>query len=776
MKKSFLIISCLVLAIVLHAQKIGSWSTHFSYEGNIDKLVQVKDLVYVLTEGKFYSYNTNDDYLEIYYKKDGGNDSIINMSYNKANEALLLIRNNNDIDIFYEGGTFNNVPDLKNATQNIDKTINSVYVDSDFAYISTNFGLVVLNVKKREIKETLLFNKPFYASCILDGMIYAATRDGVIRANVDDNILDEGVWEKFELSSKYPSGGFTDSQIRDIVVFRNKLNFLVPNRGVYTLENSENVSLLNGNGLTKIDYVSNDRLISSKANGFWDLTDNAESSVLTEGVQYVIPNSGKSNEYWAGLTKHSLSLLKKGEDSAVEIVSDLKRPQGPLTNFPFFMTHQGGQLCISGGGYLGNGYNYPGVLSLYDGTKWTLYHRDDFVGQEVPLTDVRDFTSVAVDPFDPTHIFVGSWGQGLYEFLGGKFKHQYTVENTNGVLQDIFNKSGFRRIDGLQFDKAGNLWLLNSMVSTPIKVLTKGGTWAQIYHKEIEDLTQKTNTRTITIDRYNRKWISSFAGTPYLFILDDNNTPSNLNDDRKKYTESFYDQDSKSLGINKIYTTKEDQNGNIWLATDVGPFVVYNSSNVFSRDIVFNKIKIPRNDGTNNADILLEGVGITSMEIDGANRKWLGTSSGLYLVTGNGLETVHYFTMDNSPLPSNEILSLAVDPKTGVVYVGTARGIVSFVSDATEGNAEFSEVYAYPNPVRPEYEGVIAITGLMRNSTVKITDMKGNLINQGQSLGGQYTWDGRNRGGKRVDTGVYLVFGSSEDGTSGVVTKILVVN
>ena len=189
------------------------------------------------------------------------------------------------------------------------------------------------------------------------------------------------------------------------------------------------------------------------------------------------------------------------------------------------------------------------------------------------------------------------------------------------------------------------------------------------------------------------------------------------------------------------------------------------------------RIKIPRNDGTNAADLLLNDENIQYIAVDGANRKWIATqSSGVYLVSEDGLEIIHHFNMDNSILPSNNVLSIAINKTTGEVFFGTEKGLVSYRSDATEPKEDFSNVYAFPNPVRPDYTGVITITGLQERSLVKITDTTGNLIYQDYSEGGQMVWNGLNRNGDRVKTGVYLVFASSSNGKEGVVTKILIVN
>ena len=185
-----------------------------------------------------------------------------------------------------------------------------------------------------------------------------------------------------------------------------------------------------------------------------------------------------------------------------------------------------------------------------------------------------------------------------------------------------------------------------------------------------------------------------------------------------------------------------------------------------------------RNDGTNLADYLLENETVNAIAIDGGNRKWIGTeSSGLYLLSEDGTETIEHFTEDNSPLLSNSITSLAIHPRTGEVFIGTSKGLVSYQSDATEGASSFEEgqVRAYPNPVRPEYSGPITVTGMMYDSDVKIVTVAGHLVYQGTSIGGQFVWNGCDSQGRRVPSGVYMVLASNQEGKEGIVTKIVVI-
>ena len=317
-------------------------------------------------------------------------------------------------------------------------------------------------------------------------------------------------------------------------------------------------------------------------------------------------------------------------------------------------------------------------------------------------------------------------------------------------------------------DNSRNIWITQTGVPGSIKVLKPDGkTWI---------------TNPVTIDaptigdiliaRSGYKWIILPRGFG-LFILDDNNTPDNFSDDRYKI---MLIKDTEGNVFSNVYSIAEDLDGNIWVGTDQGPLIYNNPGQVFNADPRAYRIKVPRNDGTGLADYMLGTEIITSISIDGANRKWLGTfNSGVYLLSADGLKKLSNYNEDNSPLYSNTVVSLAVDGKSGEVWFGTAKGVLSVRGDATSGTEKFTDVYTFPNPVRSGFNGNVTITGLMKDSQIKITDISGNLVYETVSDGGQASWNLKTYNGRRVSTGVYLVFCSSPDGTASFVTKMLVI-
>ena len=396
---------------------------------------------------------------------------------------------------------------------------------------------------------------------------------------------------------------------------------------------------------------------------------------------------------------------------------------------------------------------------------------------------VTDFMNVAVDPTDAKHFFVTSYGTGLYEFRNDVFVNWYN--QLNSKLETIVPADPYRyiRLDGAVFDKLGNLFLTNTGAASAIKILQSDGMIKLTY----PDLATKPTLGKILISNQNpnQKWVLSVRSQPGVFIFDDNATLKDQSDDKtvflSKFTYPELDKSGNTIYTSQypgyIYSIAQDKNGVVWVGTDMGPFLFNNISKVFNTDYTCSRVKIPRSDSTNLADYLLVNEKIKAIVIDGANRKWLGTeTSGVYLMSGNGQQTIQHFTTTNSPLLSNNILSIAINPVTGEVFFGTDQGLISYQSDANEAGVTFGNVYAYPNPVRQGYTGVITITGLVENTQVKITDINGNLVCETVSNGSLAIWNGKDVRGRKVNTGIYLAICANADGTQSTITKILVIN
>jgi len=373
--------------------------------------------------------------------------------------------------------------------------------------------------------------------------------------------------------------------------------------------------------------------------------------------------------------------------------------------------------------------------------------------------------SVAVDPTNANHYFVGSWGEGLYEFQDNQLVNRYNHLNTNGGLQSpIPNSDNFTRVSGLTYDSNNNLFMVNGDVPNGMAEFSANGQWQNFF---IQPLSADPYPDKILIDRNNYKWLNIWRIHSALIVLDENNQMLG-------FSNTFMDQNNTNIGAAAYLCMAEALDGNIWVGTDIGPIQISSPQQVANGTCY----RIISQDQYGENFYPLQNEKINAIAIDGGDRKWLGSdNSGVFLVEQSGGTTnIENFNTSNSPILSNRINSIAIDDETGEVFIGTDQGLCSYMSHVTPGKPDFSSnVHAFPNPVRPATDTQVSITGLMQNSIVKITDVAGNLISQGQSTGSLYTWNLTNRSGGIVKAGIYLVFAASSDGSQGVVTKIMVI-
>ena len=344
---------------------------------------------------------------------------------------------------------------------------------------------------------------------------------------------------------------------------------------------------------------------------------------------------------------------------------------------------------------------------------------------------------------------------------------KYGYQNTGGVLDTTFYSNNRIQISDLKFDKDNNLWGLNSQVQKPLFVKTVNDEWFSFaMNQNIDGL----YFDDLIIDQMNNKW-----GVIYekgLFVYNENNTIENTSDDQFKILNtSVGNGNLPSLNIRCI---EMDLDGEIWVGSDQGVSVFYSPELVFS-GFNFDSQQILIQEGE-YGQYLLSSEKINCIKIDGANRKWIGTeSAGLYLLSSDGTSEIHHFTKENSPIISNKIIDITLNQENGEVFIGTDKGLVSYRSNATYGENAQGDTYVFPNPVRENYRGNIAINRLIANASVKITDINGSLVYQTVAKGGQANWNGNNFNNERVATGIYLVFSTDENGYENMVSKILFI-
>ena len=764
MKKLVLLCLLWCLGVVLHAQlAVGEWQAHMAY-GSTSMSVFFGGKVYALSSGSLFSYDPDDSDIVTYDLVHTLSDvEIAHIALCRQEKKLLLVYSNGNIDLMDEQEDIYNITDLKNSSL-ADKRVNGVSVEGSRAYLATNTGIVVLDVRQRTIAVNYTLDKQVVSCAVSNGYLLAAVPgDGLYSGRLSDNLLDISKWTRIRTNT------FTHLVSHKGVLYgyipRHALLALDPATGEYTrvLEGTCNYfSLL----ADKLAVGTDDKLYLFESPQDYE--------VMQAPLGAVDVTYGKST-YWVSHTGEGLAGYIPDGNTLKQSVAPLAL-NAPKRNLFYRMFMHGGKLYTCGGGiYLDRYYN-PGTIQMMDGNGQWLIYQEEGITEQTGKSRYGDITSIAVDPDDDGHLFAASAGEGLYEFQDGKFVRLHTPANS--AISSDHRYPNIVRVDGLCYDDQKNLWALCAGATNIISVYTHEKKWVSLYHQEISQV--ETFRRTF-FDRRGWMWFLTPNYTKTgIVVLDHKGTIEDVSDDRIAYLSDLTNQDGEKMNNAEVTCAVEEADGAIWVGTLQGLLVIPNPATIFDEadNFRFTQIKVPRNDGTNYADYLMDGVAITEIAIDGANRKWVGTESGgIYLLSADGLEQIAHFTTENSPLLSNEIQSIAVNKETGLVYIGTSKGLVAYQSEATQAQSSFSEssVRAYPNPVRPDYAGTVSIVGLMMNSQVKITDAYGSLIHEGTSVGGSFSWDGRNAQGKRVASGVYHVMATDEKGEEGIVTKIIFI-
>lgn len=618
-------------------------------------------------------------------------------------------------------------------------------------FVQASNNLYVYNQNDQSIQT---FSKMDYLSdCSIQHIAYnkATKRLLILYNNANMDLMNISNYDVQNLSDYYSASTTGDKTVNDIYMY-----------GKYAY-------MSNGFGIIKVNVADGE--ISDTYNlGFnvnWcEIKDNHIYAYSKTNGQYraLLASNLLDKNNWSKVGGY---VAKKQEDKSTlkQIVGTLQ-PGGPKHNYFYCMRFINNLLYTCGGlwGHLVDA-GRPGTIQVLNKDNWTIY--DDSIAAKTGIKYV-DVNSVDVDPLDPNHVFAGA-KSGLYEFQNGKFIKHYNSENS--LITSFNNQSkNYQLITSVKFDTDGNLWMLNSQSPSNQSLIeyTKEGKWVSHHKPELYNL---GSLECLMQDSRGLLWfVNNYHGLPSIYCYQ-------ASTDQLNTYSSFVNEDGTTLTPNFVRYVTEDKNHDMWIGTNIGPLLLY-KKDITSDAPIFTQVKVPRNDGTNYADYLLSGVDISCIAIDGGNRKWFGTNgNGIYVISNDCLTQIYHFTTNNSNLLSNNIESIAINEQTGEVFVGTDKGLCSYMSDASSPNSEMTKdnVWAYPNPVKPHYTGRITITGLSFDSDVKIVTANGILVNQGRSNGGIYTWDGKDQNGQKVASGVYMVETATSDGSKGTVCKIAIV-
>lgn len=494
----------------------------------------------------------------------------------------------------------------------------------------------------------------------------------------------------------------------------------------------------------------------------WEKTGNFKEQTKNSTTVY-----DTTNKYWWTVKEGKLTYYTLNTDKEKIYQTEGIIPDGPASNkFYRLYINKNKLYAVAGAWSQEKDCNNMGEVHVWNGEKWEEFEQpsDASLGHRY-----RDLLCLDFDPSKEGHIMVGSKA-GLYEFQDGKFIKCYNKDNTS-VITSPLSKS-YTIISSVKYDATGKLWLLNSLGDNSILSFDQTTQeWKHYPHSEIGSNDRYNLTGLIIDENNGNMWFVNNSYEKNRLYKYNYNT-----DELTMYGATFTNEDGKNITPIYVHCLTEDRNGNIWIGTTSGPLYL-SLSDIKNGTDIFTQHKVPRNDNTNYADYLLDNSNIRCIAVDGANQKWFGTDNGVYLISDDCNTQIYHFNTENSPLISNTIHSIAINNNAGKVYFATDKGLCSFNNGIVSPNAEMTKdnVYAYPNPVKPDYTGKINIVGLSFNADIKIVSTNGTLINEGRSAGGSYTWDGCDQNGKKVASGIYMVETATESGEKGMVCKIAII-
>ncbi len=762
--RSTTLIICLLFNIICLSQDplppIGQWREHLPYNSAID-LCAGNGKIFAATPFSLFSAELVDGSIERFSRVTGLSETGVSaIYYDSIEKQLLIAYTNSNLDII-EKNKIVNIPDIKRDNIIGDKTIYNIYKTGSVYYLCTGLGIVLIDAKRKELKDSWFIgnggNQLRINGFTSDASYYyAATADGLKKAAINSsNLADPANWNLIN------GNGLSFGSCQQVITIQNKI-IVQKNDSLFMLNgNSWNYFYSDGWPFVSVNLTEN-RISICERNGTNArvIFLNADASIYrnlnsTGAISFPRKAITYHNEPWVADQFAGLSDFNNGNNYVSY------SPNSPQAIGSGEMIVNQSKLYVSSGA-VNNSWNYQydgdGLFVFGEGS-WNNINRYRYS----VMDSLLDLVCITFDNRDNS-IWAGSFGGGLLHIKQGPVFKIFK----QGKLEAPVGDPGSYRVAGLAFDKEQNLWISNFGSAQPLKVIKSDGNWKNLAPPF--SLVENAMSQ-ILIDDNNYKWIVSPLGNG-LLCFDDAGSIDNTGDDRwRRYRSGA---GNGNLPGTEVICIAKDRNGYIWAGTNNGVGVIECPDQAFTAggcDAIWPVVA-----NGNFTGYLFKGQEVRSIAVDGANRKWIATQNGVFLVDPTGEKLIYRFTEDNSPLLSNDVKKLAIDGVTGELFIETAKGLCSFRSTATEPAENSRDLLVFPNPVPPGYTGTIAIKGLAENSIVKITELNGRLVYQTRVLGGQAIWDGKNYNGQKIASGAYLVLVGKEGSKISVAGKIFFIS
>jgi hypothetical protein len=739
------------------------WKGYFSYN-NITDLDENENKIYAASENAYFVYDITTQTSEKVTSIQGLSGDQISKIYHSEtynltcvgyeNGLLQVIMDNNQ-NVF----TIVDIRDKVSISPN-NKRINDFFEFDGILYISTDFGIAEYNLESLEFEDSFFIGTngsqiQINQITIFGGKIYAATTtEGIKTANLDNpNLIDFENWQ-----TEY-SGNW-----KGVQTFSNSVFGWRSNNTINRLENGSSI-LFNSVGSNITDFnVSGDQLVITAANQVLayniDLSLEAFFNQLQDQEFNINTTVASGGGYFLGHASLGLLNFETGNSQDFSVLS----PAGPLLNRIFHLKATPTDLWVTFGEY--DQFLNPFPLNRRGLSR---LNREAWINIDVgQLNNAAELSDVTIDPNNPERIFVSSFFDGLLEIENNALIQQY--DSSNSVIEGVPNNNNDNRIGASVFDSQGNLYFTNSLAENQLKRLNANGSIENIDASDGFLNPTETSSAKIIADNSGNIYVATTReGIP---AYNPNTGTSALISSNVQGVD-FPDTFNENPNITAL---EIDQNSRLWIGTQAGLRVMSNPAAIFDENANVNVFPIIIEDVDGLPQELLFEQFITDIATDGANNKWIATAdSGVFQVSPNGREILNIFNIDNSPLPTNSVRTIAINPTTGEVFLGTTAGLLSYSSRITSGNDTLENLRAFPNPVRPNYNGLVTIDGLIDGANVKITDVTGNLVFEEFASGGSLEWDTRAFGKHKVASGVYFIVVTGEDQIETKVGKLMII-
>lgn len=773
MKKIFFLLAMWLTLCASAQNAVGDWRIHTSFVGDkVTNIAEGRQWVYYLSGANLFRLDKSTAENEaMSIQGDLSDMGISNIYYNSDKDYLVVVYSNSNIDVIRGNGSVVNMPEIKDAVMTSSKTINDITFAPGLMYLATDFGYVVIDDNKFVVKESHIYGERLSSVAQVGDLLLLCTKTAFYYGDAD---------KYYEKLSSFKEGEFTNYNCKMVPIDDHSFFCLTGYTTHYNISTRSNGDMrfspttLYKNKTTVAQKTKGGYLLSVPSQGQTVKTDESGTpvdTIDTPGEVCSAHPEGDGNIIWAAGANglHELGNENYFFPNALSFAQ------------PFWMTYNKDRdkLYVSSPSATPPfvGMKLPSYVNIYDGIKWA-----DATPADAPSLGTYWIEFL---PGEPDTYLIAGWTTGLHKVENDEIVYTYNDKNSPMVLHPTVQQQPPMH-PVTRIDRYGNVWVVQSMENKehPVMVLPAAKTKQPTV--TASDWTLPVVDGLYTGYSQSASFLATKQGSNDIKIYTDGEFQSAIvfwnsagevtGRPQQSLYRSFYDQDGQVFSWTKIMCLAEDLTGLVWLGSTEG-IVSFNPAKAFAADFRVNHIKVPRNDGTGMADYLMNGIQVNDIAVDGANRKWIATqTSGLFLVSADGTEIIKKFNTTNSPLASNTVYKVCCNPNSNSVYVTTPAGLYEYFSDSSPAESSYDNIYAYPNPVRPDFGGDVTLTGMMDNSLVKIADASGNVIRQLKSTGGMATWDCCDEYGNRVKTGVYLVLCSRADGGSeAVVTKIAVI-